>query len=197
MAIRGSQHEGNQMKVTVFQFEGTAEELDASSILAELTRHHGGAVSVSARGGPGSGPQPARIPGVPDEGQETVRQLLNGNRTADLFVRFLDEATRWDNVGVYGIKSKNALPDAPLDYSRYLRLRRQGSQFGGFAYVYAGSSTINLRLAYSQQQLNDLGVTTARILTTGYPAYRVSVDLIGEAPLADALRLAQLAYNAT
>ncbi|MER7900990.1 hypothetical protein ABTX62_34235 [Streptomyces sp. NPDC096046] len=185
------------MKVTVFQFEGTPEELDASQVLKELADQYRGPVSVATEDGPDGGTLPARIPGVADEGQESVRQLLGRSPAPGLFVRFLEETTRWDNVGVYGIKRKNALPDAPLDYSRYLRLRRQGSQFGGFAYVYAEYSTINLRLSYSQQQLDELGIKSARTLTTGHREYRVSVDLTDETSLADALQLAELAYNAT
>ncbi len=122
---------------------------------------------------------------------------LDWTLRSGFFVRFLEETTQWDNVGVYGIKRKNALPDAPLDYSRYLRLRRQGSNFGGFAYVYAEYSTINLRLNYSQQQRDELGINSARILTTGHREYRVSVDLTDETSLADALQLAEHAYNAT
>lgn len=185
------------MKVTVFQFEGTPEELDASQVLKELADQHRGPVSVVTEESRDSGMLPARIPGVAEEGQETVRQLLGRSPAPGLFVRFLEETARWDNVGVYGIKRKNALPDAPLDYSRYLRLRRQGSQFGGFAYVYAEYSTINLRLNYSQQQLDELGIKSARTLTTGHREYRVSVDLTDETSLADALQLAELAYNAT
>ncbi len=113
------------MKVTVFQFEGTPEELDASQVLKELADQHRGPVSVATNGGPDQGTLPARIPGVADEGQETVRQLLGRSPAPGLFVRFLNETTRWDKVGVHGIKRKNALPDTPLDYSRYLRLRRQ------------------------------------------------------------------------
>lgn len=185
------------MKVTVFQFEGTPEELDASQVLRKLTDQCPGPLSVITESGRDSGKLPARIPGVADEGQETVRQLLVHSPAPDLFVQFLEETTRWNNVGVYGIKRKNARPDAPLDYSRYLRLRRQGSQFGGFAYIYAEYSTINLRLNHSQQQLDELGIKSARTLTTGHREYRVSVDLADETSLADALQLAQLAYNAT
>lgn len=185
------------MKVTVFQFEGTPEELEASQVLKELTNHHRGSVSVVSRGGRGSGTLPDRIPGVVDEGQETVRQLLTHSPAPSLFVRFLKETTQWDNVGVHGIKRKQAPPDAPLDYSRYLRLRRQGSPFGGFAYAYAEHSTINLRLNHNRQQLDELGITAARILTTGHRKYRVSVDLTDETSLADALQLAELAYHAT
>ncbi|MFD7513089.1 hypothetical protein ACFV5N_27650 [Streptomyces sp. NPDC059853] len=181
----------------MFQFEGTAEELDASQVLKELADQHCGPVSVATNDGPDGGTLPARIPGVADEGQETVRQLLVRSPAPGLFVRFLKEASRWDKVGVYGIKRKNALTDAPLDYSRYLRLRRQGSQFGGFAYVYPEYSTINLRLNYSQRQLDELGTKSARTLTTGHREYRVSVDLTDEPSLADALQLAELAYNAT
>ncbi|MFF5638120.1 hypothetical protein [Streptomyces sp. NPDC012825] len=181
----------------MFQFEGTPEELDASQVLKELADQHRGPVSVTTKDGPDDVMLPARIPGVADEGQETVRQLLGRSPAPDLFIRFLQKTTQWDNVGVYGIKRKNALPDAPLDYSRYLRLRRQGSQFGGFAYVYAEYSTINLRLSYSQQQLDELGIKAARTLTTGHREYRVSVDLTDETSLTDALQLAELAYSVT
>ncbi|MFI9060079.1 hypothetical protein [Streptomyces anulatus] len=50
---------------------------------------------------------------------------------------------------MHGIERQNAKPGAPLDYSRYLGLRRQGSQFGGFAYVHAEHSSINLRLNHT------------------------------------------------
>ncbi|MEW2071394.1 hypothetical protein [Streptomyces sp. NPDC007346] len=137
------------------------------------------------------------LPGVPDEGQEAVRALLRRSPAPDLFVRFLAEATRWENVQVHGIKRQNAKPGAPLDYSGYLRLRRQGSQFGGFAYVYAERSSINLRLHHTREQLDAIGATQARTLVTGHRAYRVSIDLTDEASLAQAIHLAFLAYDAT
>ncbi|MFD8462371.1 hypothetical protein ACFV27_25590 [Streptomyces antimycoticus] len=184
------------MKLTVFQFEGTPEELDASHVLRKLTDQGERAASAAAEPVPGT-TLPAVIPGVAEEGQETVRQLLARSPAPALFIRFLEETSRWDNVGVHGVKRKNAQHGAPLDYSRYLRLRRQGSQLGGFAYVYAEHSTVNLRLNYSKQQLEDMGITTARTLTTGHREYRVSVDLTSEQSLADALQLAELAYSAT
>ncbi|MCD9904540.1 hypothetical protein LUR56_39695, partial [Streptomyces sp. MT29] len=52
------------------------------------------------------------LPGVPDEGQEAVRALLRRSPAPDLFVRFLAEATRWENVQVHGIKRQNAKPGA-------------------------------------------------------------------------------------
>ncbi|MGW5296188.1 DUF3710 domain-containing protein [Streptomyces bacillaris] len=137
------------------------------------------------------------LPGVAEEGQETVRALLRGSPAPDLFVRFLSETTRWENVKVHGIKRQNAEPGDPLDYSRYLRLRRQGSRFGGFAYVYAQYSSVNLRLQYTREQLDALGATRARTRDTGHRAYRVSIDLTDETSLTQAIHLATLAYNAT
>ncbi|MBW3359332.1 hypothetical protein AB0F05_36525 [Streptomyces microflavus] len=52
-------------------------------------------------------------PGVPDEGQEAVRALLRRSPTPDLFLRFLAEVTRWENVQVHGIERQNAKPGAP------------------------------------------------------------------------------------
>ncbi|MFG3172340.1 SAV_2336 N-terminal domain-related protein [Streptomyces sp. NPDC048200] len=192
------------------QRSGGIELIDGRHLKALLLEHLGidaliglpespqrGPISTTIEDGPDSGKLPTHIPGVADEGQEAVRQLLDRSPAPELFVRFLEETTRWDNVCVYGIKRKNALPDAALDYSSYLRLRRQGSQFGGFAYAYAEYSSINLRLSYSQQQLDELGIKSARIRTTGNREYRVSVDLTDETSLLDALQLAELAYTAT
>ncbi|MFI9754282.1 hypothetical protein [Streptomyces collinus] len=186
------------MKLTVFQFEGTPEELDASQVLRELTDQHQGKARVATHTALAH-ELPARIPGVADEGQDTVRQLMSRSPARQLFLAFLEETTRWEHVGVHGVKRKNAQAGAPLDYSRYLRLRKQGSQFGGFAYVYPESSSINLRLNYTDQQLKELKITSARTLTTGHREYRVSIDLTNDnkQSLNEALRLAELAYNAT
>lgn len=188
------------MKLTVFRFEGTPEELDASQTLRELTRSNNAMAAVVQLPGPTRPPSPAstpRVPGVAEEGQDAVRALLRRSPAPELFVRFMGEASQWENVGVHGIKLKRTQPGDPLDYSRYLRLRKQGSQLGGFAYVYAQYSTINLRLSYGQEQLDSMGMVRARILTTGHREYRMSVDLTDEVSLSEALRLAELAYNAT
>lgn len=126
-----------------------------------------------------------------------MHALLRRSTAPDLFVRFLAEATRWENVKVHGIKRQNAELGAPHDYSGYLRLRRQGLQFGGFAYVYAERSSINLRLNHTREQLDAIGATQARTLVTGHRAYRVSIDLTDEASLTQAIHLAELAYNTT
>ncbi|MEU2100362.1 hypothetical protein ABZ741_38850 [Streptomyces globisporus] len=108
-----------------------------------------------------------------------------------------EEATRWENVKVHGIKRQDSQPGASLDYSRYLGLRRQGSQFGGFAYVYAENSRITLRLHRTRHQLDAIGATRARTRITAHRAYRVSIDLTDETSLTQALHLAELAYAAT
>ncbi|MEV6553730.1 hypothetical protein AB0M57_34265 [Streptomyces sp. NPDC051597] len=78
-----------------------------------------------------------------------------------------------------------------------LRLRKQGSLYGGFAYVYAERNSINLRLSYTAEELRALGTGSARVLITGAPGYRVSIDLNGQKSLDGALRLARIAYDAT
>ncbi|MCB8908449.1 MULTISPECIES: hypothetical protein [unclassified Streptomyces] len=183
------------MKVTVFQFEGTPEELDASEALRLLTTR--GAVAADRVATVGSAGVLGQVPGVPEEGQETVSRLVERGPAPELFLAFLKETVTWPKVGVHGIKRQKAAADEPLDYSHYLRLRKQGSQLGGFAYVYAERSSINLRLSYTEQELQDMGVTSARILTTGNREYRVSVDLRDQASLDAALHLARIAYDAT
>lgn len=42
-----------------------------------------------------------------------------------------------------------------------------------------------------------MGLARARILTTGHREYRMTVDLTDEVSQREALRLAELAYNAT
>lgn len=187
------------MKVTVIQFEGTPEELDASDVLRRVVDPAPGSVRTVVRSEGGEALPDDRVPGVADEGQEAVRQLLESSPAPQLFIEFLAKTTSWEKVMLHGIKRKGAQPGAPLDYSRYLRLRKQGSPFGGFAYVYPGFSTINLRLNCTDEQLKSMGILTARTLTTGHQEYRVSVDLApgSEQSLADALTLADLAYNAT
>ncbi|GAO12818.1 hypothetical protein TPA0598_13_00020 [Streptomyces lydicamycinicus] len=186
------------MKLTVFQFEGTPQELDASEALRALTGH--GAAHVLAFSAPGASSANAtlgNVPGVPEEGQETVRRLLGRGPAPELFVAFLREVVEWPKVGVHGIKRKKAIVGEPLDYNQYLRLRKQGSLLGGFAYIYAERSSINLRLSHTEQELQAMGVGSARVLTTGPHEYRVSVDLTDQASLDDALRLARIAYDAT
>lgn len=188
------------MKLTVFQFEGTAQELDASQALRELTQPRDGMTTVVRTPEPSAANSPTEalhVPGVADEGQDVVRALLRRSPAADLFVRFLREATGWDAVAVHGIKRKGAQPGDPLDYSDYLRLRRQGSQMGGFAYVYAEHGVVNLRLNCTRDELDAMGAPLARTRDTGHHAYRVSVDLTDEASLEQALRLARTAYDQT
>lgn len=181
------------MKLTVYQFEGTPQELDASEVLRALAGQQSAGAATSALGRETL----EGVPGVADEGQETVRGLVRRGPAPDLFIGFLAEATQWPSVGVYGIKRKSHQPGEALDYSRYLRLRKQGSQLGGFAYVYADRSSINLRLSYTERELADMGVRSARVLSTGPLEYRVSVDLTDQRSLDEALRLSRIAYDAT
>lgn len=137
------------------------------------------------------------VPGVASAGQATVRAQLAANPAAECFVRFLAEASSWPDVAVHGVKPKGSQAGAPLDYTRYLRLRRTGSQLGGFAYVYATDGHVNFRLAYdSEEELHTIA-PNAWQPTTGHRAYRVSIRISDQSTLDQALRLARAAYERT
>lgn len=181
------------MKLTVFQFEGTAAELDASQAVQQLIAQGAAAATI-----PAVASDPATIPGVADEGQPTVRALLRANPAADHFVEFLAEATAWPDVKVHGIKRQRAEAQSALDYGDYLRVRRQGSPKGAFAYVYAHNGVINLRLPYDTEDtlLTRLAPTAYR-LEGGNPEYRISVRIVDEKTRAQAVQLAKVAYDRT
>ncbi|MER5733743.1 hypothetical protein ABT084_36340 [Streptomyces sp. NPDC002138] len=188
------------MKLTVFQFEGTAAEFDASQAVQQLIAQGGGSAAgvVSGVSVPSVGSAEVAIPGVAVEGQETVRALLRGNPAAVRFVEFLAEATSWPDAKVHGIRRQRAEPESALDYGDYLRVRRQGSPKGAFAYVYAHNGVINLRLPYNtdDELLGRLAPAAYR-LEGGNHEYRISVQIVDEATRDQAIQLAKVAYDRT
>ncbi|UOB08703.1 hypothetical protein MQE23_06360 [Streptomyces sp. HP-A2021] len=195
------------MKLTYLRFEGTPEELDASEVVRELVQQLPGTVDT-ARPTPRVVADPdsddvvdfgwqveGDVPGVADEGQETVKAQLAFNPAAQQFIDFMAEAGSWESVGVHGIKRKTWQEGDPLDYSGYLRLRRKGSQFGGFAYAFASTGVVNFRLLHSDE-IAELA-PDAYPLATGHRRYRVNIQIRDENTLKQALALAELAYDAT
>ncbi|MFJ3876770.1 hypothetical protein ACIPW5_04855 [Streptomyces sp. NPDC090077] len=189
------------MKLTVFQFEGTPAELDASQLLQQLVTQGEGAsagVLVSGIPAPSAGSGPGEVPGVALEGQAAVRALLRGNPAAEHFTAFLAEATAWPDVRVHGVKRHRAGSDAPLDYGDYLRVRRQGSPKGAFAYVYAHNGVVNLRLPYdTDDELLGALAPAAYRLEGGNSQYRISVQIVDEKTRDQAVRLAKVAFERT
>lgn len=206
------------MRIRLIEFDGTAEEFDSSERVGEFLMRYGqpadapGNSTVPAEAveaddataqeaddleGRSTPSSPDAIPGVAKEGQDIVRRLLNRNPAGELFLRFLAETTSWSAVHVHGIRRKGWRSGDPLDYSRYLRIRKQGSNFGGFAYVYAIDGTVNLRLNYSTDEELHAIAPSAWRLHTGHRAYRVNIQITDEHTLAQALELARLAYDAT
>ncbi|MEU3724552.1 hypothetical protein [Streptomyces sp. NPDC031705] len=184
------------MKLTVFQFEGTAEELDASQAVQQLIAQ--GARSRADDVGGSAGSDAVAIPGVAHEGQATVRALLRGNPAADHFIAFLAEATAWPHVKVHGIKRQRAEAESALDYGDYLRVRRHGSPKGAFAYVYAHNGVVNLRLPYDTDDalLASLAPAAYR-LEGGNEQYRISVQIVDAQTRDQAIDLAKVAYERT
>lgn len=192
------------MKVRYIELEGTPEEIDASELARRLIATVGGPVSsrpLSEEQTGGVATATWRlgqaVPGVADEGQAMVTALLAKNPAAAHFVAFLREACSWENAQVFGIRRRNADPQDKLDYSAYLRLRKVGSQYGGFAYVWAETGRINLRLNYDKEpELRDLA-PDAFPVHTGHREYRVSIDITDDDTLRQALVLALAAYDRT
>ena len=156
------------MKVTVFEFDGSPEELKESPVLSALlerlseqaVRAAGvdidpdadDAAAKAADAEAATTPAPAgphTIPGVPLDGQSEVEAQLDKNAAAALFREFLAETSTWPSVKVFGIKPRRSPAGAPHDYTRYLRVRKVGSQLGAFAYVTPSIGLIEPRLNFA------------------------------------------------
>ena len=196
------------MKLTYFCFEGTPQELDASETVRELVQQRQSGTVDSARRTPRVVADPdsdddidfgwlveGDVPGVAEEGQDTVKVQLAFNPAAQQFIDFMAEAGSWESVGVHGIKRKTWQEGDPLDYTGYLRLRRKGSQYGGFAYVFASTGVINFRLQHSDEI--EAVAPDAYPLDSGSYQYRVNIQIRDEKTLKQALALAEIAYDAT
>lgn len=209
------------MKLTVLQFDGTPAEFNANPAIADLfsrisdeamgvvTTHDTAAeidpdaddaaaadadaeaVATPASVGPGA------VPGVAPDGQVAVREQLAKNPAADLFEQFLAQASSWPNVIVPGIKIKGAAPGTPLDYSRYLRVRKSGSKLGAFAYVWPADGIVNLRLSYETDDELAAIAADAHRTFTGHRAYRVTISIVDQSTLNQAVKLARVAYDRT
>lgn len=137
------------------------------------------------------------IPGVSPDGQAAVQKLLDENPSGALFRAFLAEVTTWPDVALHGIKLRGSDNTAPRDFSRYLRLRRSGSQLGGFAYGWPVDGSVNMRLKYdTDAELHELAPAASRT-NAGHREYRVWIKIEDEATLEQAVTLARVAYDLT
>ncbi|WP_155846906.1 hypothetical protein [Arthrobacter sp. 131MFCol6.1] len=196
------------MKFNHIEIEATVEELEASPVLVKLLtglarrsseshEYDDEFESADDESREHTNVDGADVPGVASAGQSVVKAQLASNPAAEHFRRFLAEASGWPDVAVHGIKPKGSQAGAPLDYTRYLRIRRTGSQLGGFAYVYAVDGHVNFRLAFdSNEELHSIAPGAWRP-TTGHRAYRVSIRIIDQSTLDQALQLARTAYERT
>lgn len=209
------------MRVRCFEIEASPAELDASSTLSDLLARLAGqpasqtsnshtvpvenveaddAVAEQVAAEAAETPTPSTadaVPGVAAEGQEVVRALLEQNSFGDLFEQFLAETTTWPSVAVIGIQRKGHVAGTPLDYSDYLRLRKTGSQFGGFAYVYAGTGFCNFRLKMASDDELDAVAPDAWRTPKGHHEYSVGISIVDESTLRQAIELARQAYDLT
>ena len=187
------------MQITALLVDGRPEEIDGSTAVRRLLdrfdrvdRRDTEPTSTAEHDIESGEP----LPGVPEEGQEVVLGLLARNPAATQFVRFLAETTGWAGVRVHGIKHHGGRGSGGLDYTRYLRLRRQGQPFGGFVYAYPASGDAHLRLRFaSDDELHALAPTARRV--KGHREYGVRLGITDDDTLGQALFLAQRAYDGT
>lgn len=204
------------MKVTVFEFEGTPEELKDSPVLSALFERlseravqatsfdidpdadDAAAEAADAEAAVAPAPDgPDTIPGVPLEGQAEVAAQLDKNAADDLFREFLAETTSWPSVKVIGIKPRRSPAGAPLDYTRYLRVRKVGSQLGAFVYVTPSSGLVEPRLSFGTDEELHTIAPGARRHDKGHREYRVVIEIVDRSTFEQALKLARLAYDRT
>lgn len=204
------------MKVTAFEFEGTPEELKDSPVLTALFERLGehavqassfdidpdaddaAAEAADAEAAVAPAPDgPDTVPGVPLDGQAEVKAQLDKNANRDLFREFLAETSSWTSVKVIGIKLRRSPEGTPLDYTRYLRVRKVGSQLGAFAYVTPSSGLIEPRLNFATDDELHAIARGARRHDKGHREYRVVIEIVDRDTLEQALRLARLAYDRT
>lgn len=202
------------MMVTVFEFEGTPEELGESPVLSNLfdrlSQRAVQATSVDidsdaddaetayAEAAAAPAPDgPDTIPGVPLDGQAEVKTQLAKNSADNLFRKFLAETSSWSSVKVFGIKPRRSPVGAQLDYTRYLRVRKVGSQLGAFAYATPSSGLIELRLNFATDDELHALAPEARRTFKGHREYRVVIEIVDRSTLEQALKLARLAYDRT
>lgn len=204
------------MKVTVCEFDGTPEEFRDSPVLVALFERLGeravrtvsldmdpdaddaAAEAADAESAVTPAPEgPDAIPGVPLDGQVEVGVQLDKNAAADLFRAFLAETSSWNSVKVIGIKPRRSPAGAPLDYTRYLRVRRVGSQLGAFVYVTPSTGLVEPRLSFlTDDELHKIA-PEARRHDKGHREYRVVIEIVDQNTLEQALKLARLAYERT
>lgn len=197
------------MKIRHFEIEGTVEEIESSALVSRLFAAVTGRGSLdddfedelesteSEEGGMDNGVGGKDVPGVPEEGQVTVKAQLANNPASEHFRRFLAETSNWPNVVVHGIKPKGSQSGAPIDFTRYLRIRRHGSRFGGFVYTYPIDGHVNFRLTFeTDEELHDVAPDAWRS-TKGHHQYRASIRIVDDSTLDQALQLARRAYEGT
>jgi hypothetical protein len=126
-----------------------------------------------------------------------VLGLLNKNPAGDHFVQFLAATTSWPHVKVHGIKPKAHVTGTPLDYSRYLRVRKQGSQYGGFAYGHPATGYVLVRLNFVTDDDKNSVAPDALLTPQGHREYGVAITITDDSTLKQAIELARMAYDRT
>jgi len=190
------------MKIRVLEVEGTAEEIASSDVAQRLLQNLPPTIHVETEDDSDdedttqvAGTPRRRVPGVPPEGQRAVKNSLKDCGNPENFMRFLEEVLSWGDVDLHGVKPKGSRAGEPVEYTRYLRLKKQGSRLGAICYVHPYNGGVHLRLAFDSEEALHEAAPTASVYRSGSEAYQVWAETGTDEELKDALELARRAYE--
>jgi hypothetical protein len=177
------------MRITIATVDGTPEEL--ASLPEELRSMLSGFRQESGTGGVQPSQESADL-GTPEVGAELrdfIRDRARSEATRVLVERYAAELLSWDGThSELGRSSQTA--DGLGDM---FMIKRTGTAYGGFVYVYPGTTRVTFRLADEE--------STGR--RHGYKRnvkpedhYQVSLKLRSDEALAEAVELARAAVEA-
>jgi hypothetical protein len=171
------------MRMSIVVWEGTAEEAGAlPADLRRLLRGLGGATPTRKGKRPAAkGPSAVIDP--------AVKAFIAGkarSKAARLLVsKFVGKVLSWEGTNA-------ALAKAKQGKSEFLRIMRTGTPFGGFVYVWPGTTRVDFRLDATNLE----GRSHAyRRNVRDDARYQVTMRLKSKAALAEALELAQKAME--
>ncbi|MBM3695408.1 MAG: hypothetical protein FJW79_05695 [Actinobacteria bacterium] len=169
--------------MSIVIWEGTAEE--AAALPAEVRR------LLRSLGGTGNGGKIGKKPDKSAEGaldpavQAFIAERARSQAARALVNRFVGTILTWEGTHAAVAKAKQGRGEC-------LRLMRTGTPFGGFVYVWPGTTRVDFRLDAAHLE----GRTHAyRRNVQSDARYQVTLRLKSKAALAEALELAQKAME--
>lgn len=182
-ALTRAQEGAHRMRLRLVEIEGTPEEiarLDIEHLLGHPIPAPAVALYEGAPSGQANGPDGNQLARILEREAPPGRALA-------LLEQFFEAVTGWGDVSV--VPSWRAGDPKRVSY---LRVHRHPRTRGAFVYVFPGRLRLNFRLG--SDAARGLTHAVAREVKVDN-AYQVSLMLVDDETLGEALRLAELAYE--